>query len=275
VDQAAVVLVWVAYLLYAAAVTVLLGGLLAQRPGLGRLGLAGGAVGLAAHSAALLLRGLEAGRVPFVGAYESLLLVAWAVAVVWHVLEALTRVRAVGLYVLPVVLVLMTAALAAYNPPVGLAPALKSDVVVVHVAVMLPALGCLYLPGGAGALFLVQDALLRRPRAGAVLGRLPSLVTLDRLVFHAALVGWPLLTAALAAGVARAETFGVPGWPGDPLVVLSGAAWAVYGALLGGRSRAGWSGGAVAWLAVAGVVLLLAIRFVAVPYLSGFHTYGG
>jgi hypothetical protein len=31
----------------------------------------------------------------------------------------------------------------------------------------------------------------------------------------------------------------------------------------------------MAYLAVTGLVLLLVIRFAAVPYLSGFHTYGG
>jgi ABC-type transport system involved in cytochrome c biogenesis permease subunit len=39
--------------------------------------------------------------------------------------------------------------------------------------------------------------------------------------------------------------------------------------------RCGWDGRRISWLAVTGLVLLLVIRFVAVPYLSGFHTYGG
>jgi ABC-type transport system involved in cytochrome c biogenesis permease subunit len=34
-------------------------------------------------------------------------------------------------------------------------------------------------------------------------------------------------------------------------------------------------GSRIAWLAVSGLVVLLVIRFAAVPYLSGFHTYGG
>ena len=65
------------------------------------------------------------------------------------------------------------------------------------------------------------------------------------------------------------------GWATDPMVLLSAAAWAVYLALIAGRVRGDWSGRAVSWLAVAGLVLLLVIRFAAVPYLSGFHTYGG
>jgi ABC-type uncharacterized transport system permease subunit len=140
---------------------------------------------------------------------------------------------------------------------------------------MLTAVGALYVAGGAAIIYLVEDALLRRRRAGATLGRLPSLAALDRLIYHATLFGVPFLTAGMAAGVIRAETFSVPDWYIDPMVLLSLAAWAVYLALLWGRVRGGWSGGRISWLAVTGLVLLLVIRFAAVPYLSGFHNYGG
>jgi ABC-type uncharacterized transport system permease subunit len=194
---------------------------------------------------------------------------------VWHVLEAFTRIKAVGLYVMPVVLVLLTIALIEYDPPVGLVPALRSDIVILHVIVMLVAIGCFYVAGGAAIIYLIEESLLRRRKTGSVLGRLPSLAALDRLIYHATLLGLPFLTMGMAAGVIRAETFRVPGWPTDPMVLLSAAAWVVYLVLIAGRVRRDWPGITVAWLSVAGLVLLLVIRFAAVPYLSGFHTYGG
>ena len=274
-DQASVILVWLAYLLFAAAFAEFLASFFTQRTGMYRLGLIVAAFGLVALTAALVLRGVSAGRFPFAGAYESAVLVAWAVVLVWHVLESFTRIKAIGLYVMPVVLVLLTIALIEYNPPVGLSPALKSDIVVLHVIVMLVAIGCLYVAGGAAIIYLVEDALLRRRHAGGVLGRLPSLAALDRLIYHATLLGLPFLTMGMAAGVIRAETFNVPGWATDPMVLLAAGAWAVYAVLLTGRVRGGWSGGAVSWLALTGLVLLLVIRFAAVPFLSGFHNYGG
>src|SRR5674476_1446876 len=110
-------------------------------------------------------------------------------------------------------------------------------------------------------------------RPGGVLGRLPSLATLDRLIYHATLLGVPFFTMGMAAGVIRAETFSVPRWWIDPMVLLSLAAWAVYLVLLAGRVRGEWDGRRISWLAVAGLALLLVIRFAAVPYLSGFHNY--
>ena len=274
-DQTSTICLWLAYVLYAAAFAVFLVAFFTQRPGLNRLGLVVAAVALVFQTAALIARGVSAGHFPFVGAYESLILVSWAIALVWHVLESFTRIKAVGLYVMPVVLVLLTLALVEYQAPRALAPALKSDVVILHVAVMLVAIGCLDVSGGAALIYLVEEALLRRRRPGGVLGRLPSLATLDRLIYHATLLGLPFLTMGMAAGVIRAETFSVPRWWIDPMVLLSAAAWAVYVVLLAGRVRGGWDGRRISWLAVTGLVLLLVIRFVAVPYLSGFHTYGG
>jgi ABC-type transport system involved in cytochrome c biogenesis permease subunit len=273
--QAAVILVWLAYLLYAAAFAVFLIGFFTQRPWMNRAGLIVAACGLVAQTLGLIFRGVAAGHFPFVGLYESLLLLSWAIALVWHVLESFTKIKAVGLYVMPVVLLLLTIALVEYDVPTGVAPALRSDIVVVHVVVVLAAVACLYVGGGAAIIYLIEDALLHRRKTGGVLGRLPSLATLDRLIYHATALGLPFLTMGMAAGVIRAETFKVPGWPTDPMVLLSAAVWVVSVALIAGRVRGDWSGRAVSWLAVVGLVLLLVIRFAAVPYLSGFHTYGG
>jgi ABC-type transport system involved in cytochrome c biogenesis permease subunit len=274
-DQTSAICLWLAYVLYAAVFAVFLVAFFTQRPGLNRLGLIVAAVGLVFQTVALITRGVSAGHFPFVGSYESLMLVSWAIVLVWHVLESFTRIKAVGLYVMPVVLVLLTLALVAYQAPRSLVPALKSDIVILHVAVMLVAIGCLYVAGGAALIYLVEEAQLRRCRAGGVLGRLPSLATLDRLIYHATLLGVPFLTMGMAAGVIRAETFSVPRWWIDPMVLLSLAVWAVYLVLLAGRVRGDWDGRRISWLAVAGLVLLLVIRFAAVPYLSGFHNYGG
>jgi ABC-type transport system involved in cytochrome c biogenesis permease subunit len=274
-DHTSIILLWVAYLLFAGAFAVFVVQMLTKSQVLNRVGLAVAVAAFACQAAALVTRGVSAGHVPVVGAYESLVLVSWSVALVWLVLEALTRIKAIGLYVLPVVLVLLTVALVEYRPPGALLPALKSDIVVLHVIVILVAVGCLYVAGGAGIIYLIEDSLLHRHKAGGVLGRLPSLSTLEKLVYHATLLGLPFLTAGMLAGVIRAETFNVQNWWSDPMVVLALVAWALYAVLLWGRMRADWVGSRIAWLAVTGLVVMLVIRFAAVPFLSEFHTYGG
>ncbi len=273
-EHASAIVLWIAFLLYCGAFALFLVAVFARHEGFNRIGLWLVAAAWALQTLAIVLRAADAGRLPVVGAYESLTAVAWSVALVYLALEVFTRVKAIGLYVLPVVIGLLVGALIEYEAPRGLMPALRSDIVVLHVIVMLTAVGALYVAGGAAIIYLVEEWQLKRRRLGGVLGRLPSLATLDRLIFHATLLGLPFLTMGMAAGVIRAETFDVEQWWFDPMVVLSVGAWAVYAVLLWGRLRADWGGKHVAWLAVAGLVLMLVIRFAAVPYLSGFHTYG-
>ena len=274
-EHFAAILVWIAFLLYCGAFAMFLVAVFGRHDGLNRVGLWLVVGGWVLQTVAIVVRGLDAGRVPVVGAYESLGAVAWSIVTVYLVVELFTRVKTVGLYVTPVVIGLLVAALIEYEAPRGLMPALRSDIVTLHVIVMLTAVGALYVAGGAALIYLFEQWRLKRHRLDGILGRLPSLATLDRLIYHATLLGLPFLTMGMAAGVIRAETFNVEQWWFDPLVLLSMGAWAVYALLLWGHMRADWGGRRMAYLAVTGLVLLLVIRLVAVPYLSGFHTYGG
>ena len=54
---------------------------------------------------------------------------------------------------------------------------------------MLVAIGCLYVAGGAAIIYLIEEALLQPPQdSAASSGGLPSLASLDRLIYHATLL---------------------------------------------------------------------------------------
>ena len=130
------------------------------------------------------------------------------------------------------------------------------------------------MAGGAALIYLIERAQLKRRRLGGILGRLPSLGTLDRLVYHATLLGLPFLTMGMVAGVIRAVTFRVPQWWGRSSGAGRGRVVRLCHPSLGPHGR-GWGGSQASWLAIVGLVVLLVIRFVALPYLSDFHTWGG
>jgi ABC-type transport system involved in cytochrome c biogenesis permease subunit len=275
VEQVSVIFLWVAFLLFGAAFALFVFHYLSRREEMNLRGVVVVLAGWTSLGVALVLRAVSADHIPIVGAYESLAAAAWFIVAVYLVLELFTPVRTLGLYVMPAVLVFLGVAWASYQAPAGLIPALQSDIVVLHVIVMFTAVGALYLAGGAAILYLIEERLLKRHRVGSVLGRLPSLATLDRLVYHATLVGVPFLTMGMVAGAIRAIAFGVDTWWIDPIVLLSLGAWGVYLALLYGHMRGGWGGKRAAWLALTGLAVMLVIRFAAVPFWTGFHTYGG
>lgn len=269
-----VVVFWLGFLLYAGGLTFFVEFLFSRRELQDRLGLACVVAGWTLETVTLGLRWTQAGHFPVVGAYESLTTLSWAVVTVYLVLAWRTGVKALGLYVTAAVLLFLTIAGARYSPPLGLTTALRSDIVVIHVAVMFTALAAFLVAGGAALIYLVEDFELKRRHIRPVLGRLPALRTLDQLVGHAVLFGLPFLSMGIAAGVIRAAVYGGPHWWRDAVVLLAVAAWVIYAGAACGRLASGWSGRRSAWLAVAGLVCLLAIRLVAVPYLSGFHSWG-
>ena len=273
-EHVQVVVFWTAFLLYAGALVCFAYFLFSRREPQNRLGLTGAAAGWALETVTLVLRWAQAGHFPVVGAYESLTTLSWAVVAVYLVLAWRTRVRAVGLYVTAAVLLFLAIAWSRYSPPERLVPALRSDIVAIHVALIFTALAAFLVAGGAALIYLAEDHALKRRHIGSVLGRLPALRTLDQLVGHAVLFGLPFLSMGIAAGVIRAEKFGVEHWWRDAVVALAVIAWAIYAGFVYARLAAGWAGRRTAWLAIAGLVCLLAIRLVAVPYLSGFHVWG-
>ena len=269
-----VVFFWFAYLLYAGGFVCFAYFLFSRRELQDRLGMACVAAGWLLETMALAARWVEAGHVPVVGGYESMVTLSWAIVAIYLILAWRTRVKALGLYVVPAALVFLTIAWGRYAPPAHLVPALKSDIVVIHVGMIFTALAAFLVAGGAALIYLVEDIALKRRHIGPVLGRLPSLRTLDQLVGHAVMTGLPFLSMGIAAGVIRAEKFGVEHWWRDAVVALAVIAWAIYAGFVYARLAAGWTGRRTAWLAIAGLVCLLAIRLVAVPYLSGFHVWG-
>src|SRR5665811_2618987 len=112
--HASVIFFWLAFLLYGAAFAVFLYHLFSRHSAMNSLGLALVVAGVACQTAAIVLRGVSAGRVPVVGAYESLTMVAWSIVLVYLVLELFTRIKAVGLYVMPLSLIHISEPTSAY-----------------------------------------------------------------------------------------------------------------------------------------------------------------
>ena len=131
-----------------------------------------------------------------------------------------------------------------------------------HLAVTYAGLlGCgLGAAGGAMYLF-VQGRLKAKAGLGQV-NPMASLETLETLIIRAATLGFVLLTLSLISGFVLAHSM-VPdssghAWWSSPKVWLAVTAWVVYAVLINGRSFSTVRGSRAAWLAIAGLLLVLA-----------------
>jgi ABC-type transport system involved in cytochrome c biogenesis permease subunit len=242
-----------AYILAAAAT---IGALAGRRDQLAWLGALLIRAGWVCHTAAVILRGFELGRLPFTTMAEMISLVIWAVILLDFWVERRGRVRPLSAFVLPVVLAL------GLGLPTGLRsivlePPIQSGWIVVHVALILVGLAALVLNFGGALMYLLQEHQLKVKRPGAVYYRLPALETLDRLTVATLTVGFPFLTVGLALGALSARAAWGSVVALDPVVLFSLLMWAIYAAILLGRVVGHWRGRRAAYFSIVGFCAML------------------
>ena len=148
----------------------------------------------------------------------------------------------------------------------------------VHLAVALSAYGLLTIAAVHALFMAALDRWLHRTRGNAwpggadggtdgrsgrieqtMLGPLPPLLTMERILFRLIAVGFVLLTLTVLSGVVFSEAlFGKP-IRFDHKTIFTLVAWATFGALLVGRAVRGWRGRlALSWTLGGFAMLFLA-----------------
>ncbi|HEY5516231.1 MAG TPA: c-type cytochrome biogenesis protein CcsB [Pengzhenrongella sp.] len=238
-------------------------------------------LGLVLQVAAVVLRGVAAGRTPWANMYEFALVGSMvAMAVLLLVLRRrdlpFLGVAVTGLTVLSLALALLVFFIQAD----GVQPALDSYWIVIHVGVAITASGVFTVAFAASVLQLLKDS---RERGSVALGRpslrwldtVPRVTELEALAFRLNAVGFVLWTFTVIAGAIWAEHAWGRYWGWDPKEVWSFVIWVVYAAYLHARSTRGWAGRRAAWFVLVGYGCVLANFTIVNLFFTGKHTYSG
>ena len=274
-EQAAIITFWVATAFYAAA-TVLYGYFfLDKRPKLVLYASWSVVAGFVVHTASIGLRWIQQGSFPFQGPFESLSIAAWALVLAYFVVEHLSNITVLGILLVPAALVLMVIANLNFQAPAGeIEDVLDSWRVGIHVVIINLANAGFAIGAAASILYLIQESQLKSHRTNVFFHRLPSLASTDRLARRVIAYAFPAYTAGILLGTIRAAEFDVEGWYLDPRVLMAVVVWLLFGAYIILRARSKMGGRASAWLAVVGLVAVVALAIIARTVPSGFHIFG-
>jgi ABC-type uncharacterized transport system permease subunit len=249
-------LFWPALLAYGEAAVAYLGE--ARRPGrAGWLATWGVRVGWLVQTALLVVQATRSDGFPWSTWAASLNLFVWLVVGAYLIWGCTPRYRLLGLAVLPLAVVLFVLARVGGGTGVGGASHYSNLFLVLHVGLVLAAFAGFTLAAGLSALYLWQERALKRRRPGGLLGRAPSLLTLETLAARTVAVAVPALTAGIVAGLIRLRSSGAGL---DALMAVTLGAWLVYGSYLVLRYEAGWRGRRAAYLLLAGFALVVVAR---------------
>jgi len=120
-----------------------------------------------------------------------------------------------------------------------------------HILLSISAYSILTFASIIAILFAYKDWQVKNHKFSSLLNTLPSLQSLERLLFNALLVGFVLLSAGLAIGFIDIEKWFTH------KIVFTIIAWFVFAFLLLGRRFFGWRGKKAIKLTLTGMVFLL------------------
>ena len=243
----------------------------------GRIAFALTILAVALHAAAIVARGLEAGRAPWGNMYEYATGVALAAAGGWLVMTRRQPLHHLGTWVVGAVLLTLGLSVTVlYAPADELVPALNSYWLVIHVAAAIIAGGVFTLGAAASLLYLARTRADRRGRADRGLAAgLPSATALDKVTYSATLFAFPVWTFAVIAGAIWAEDAWGRYWGWDPKETWAFITWVLYAAYLHAGATAGWRGRRAQLLALAGYASFVFNFFGVNMWITGLHSYAG
>lgn len=232
-------------------------------------------IGLLFNTINLILRGIEAGRVPFSNFYESLIIFIWGIAacLLWAV--AAWRLYIAGVAVMPIILVTSAYSLTTNRNIEPLMPALQSNWMAYHVATAIIAYGAFANSFGLALLYLFRENLEKKNSKSRLLEKIPDLKKLDLLIYKVIAFGFPFLVLLVITGAVWAEIAWGSYWQWDPKETWSLITVFIYAGFLHARLFLKWRGRTCALFAVIGFISVIICYLGVNLFLSGLHSYGG
>ncbi|MBR2669972.1 MAG: cytochrome c biogenesis protein CcsA [Solobacterium sp.] len=221
--------------------------------------------GFAAHTVYLVMRGIQAGRVPMANQFEFAVMFSWGISVILVFLH-----YRLGLEWITTVAMIMAWAIYLYAALLPreiheLMPALRSVWFVSHIGSAAFAYASFMLAGASGIRYILIHKKDKEDE------RLPEI---DYFIYRLIAIGLLLLTVTIVIGAIWAEEAWSSFWTWDPKEVWALITWILYAICLHLRLSRKMTGVKMAWFAVIAVPVVL-FTFIGVnTIIPGLHSYG-
>ena len=233
------------------------------------------------HTAFLVTRTINAGRIPLVGHFEFGNVFIWACVLFYLWLEWRLQGRdySVGAFLTPlVVLYLAYLTVAphlitkinisrAHKP---LQPVLQSNWLQIHVSASVLGYACFTLAFAVAIMWLLKTWLYNK----AFARNLPEPLILEEYMYRASGIGFLFQSIMIITGAIWADTSWGRYWGWDPKEVWALITWFVFAVYLHARFTRGWRGMRTVMLVIVGWVAMV-FTWVGVAWLlTGIHSFG-
>ena len=234
-----------------------------------------GVAGLFSHTLAILLRTIEAGRMPLSNQFEFANVFVWGIVLCYLFLEVRYKLRyqIFGVFVMPLALIVMGYALTLNREILPLMPALQSWWLTFHVGTAIFAYGSFTIACGVAIMYLYRANKEENNKMNFITSRFPRLAILDDFIYKTVAFGFLFQTLVIITGAVWAEQAWGRYWGWDPKETWSLITWFIYAVYLHARFTRGWAGKKSAWFAVIGFICVLFTYIGVNILLPGLHSY--
>ena len=232
-------------------------------------------IALACHAVYLGSRVVAVHTLPITSLSGALATVSFSLAAVYVYLEMRQGTPMTGVFVLPLVALLVLVGglpFPPHTPAKELLKLLESPVFALHMLTAVTAYCAFALAAIYGLLFLMLYHELKLGRLTLVYHRLPPLAQLKQMNIRSTLAGFVLLTVAILIGAVFLSRL-KPAYFADPKVLWTFVVWVAFGGAIVAHYRGVQSSRASVFLTLAGFAVLLLSTLLIVPLASSFHQF--
>lgn len=222
------------------------------------------------HTAALIVRGVGAGRLPLTNQYEFATSFAWGICLCFLVFVHKYHFQALGTFVTPVIFFVIGYAAMQSREVRELMPALRSSWLGIHVSTAIISYGAFGVSFAVSLMFLLKQGREDQPFWSR---HVPEDAKLDIISYRAVSLGFLFLTFVIISGAIWAERAWGSYWSWDPKETWSFVTWIIYALYLHLRLNRGWRGRKAAAFAVVGFICVLFTYVGVNTWIPSIHSY--
>jgi cytochrome c-type biogenesis protein CcsB len=266
------VFMWVAIAAYAVATIFAIAGLVFVRERWEAVGYWSALAGFVFHTASVMVRWVESGRLPVARDYENAISGSWAIMIGLLVLMSLgRRFRWSAAMVLPLVLLTLGFGITSPSGIEPLTPAYRSGWLVIHVTFAWITYACYSAAAGIAALVLLRAS--GRTQFAKLQARLPESDEAEDLMTRLVALGFLMNGVMIASGSIWAYRLWGAYWSWDPVETWSLITWLAYALYLHLKLIVGWKGAWLAWLVVFSLFGVMMMFWGVQLFPSSYHLF--
>jgi ABC-type transport system involved in cytochrome c biogenesis permease subunit len=235
--------------LYATAILGYLGHLLVKQRWMAKAAMGLVICGVVLQTSLLGWRWWQAGYLPVTNLFSTLFFFSWSLALIYLYFELRYRIRATGLFVMVLNLVLLGGAMPREAQISPLIPSLDTPLFTLHILFSFAGYAFFAMAFSIGALYLVQSVLNTE--------HLPEKQLLRKINEEAIFLGFGLFTLCMIAGSIWAYVAWGYWFSWNIKSVWSCLVWIFYAGMCHAKFVRRWQGGVYAWLSIAGFAVVL------------------